>query len=65
MLESVNLFPFTGFLRVKREPEVNHKCGGLSSLIIIVILVSLLIMKLTEAINRTSVTFISNSNVSL
>lgn len=57
MLESINLFPETKFLRSNNDVEMDHKCGGLSSLGILFALVTVLLFKLHEVFKMETVFF--------
>jgi len=55
MIEYLNLFPESRYLRVRRTPELDHKCGGIASLAILVVLFVIMILKLVEAFSKITV----------
>ena len=55
MLESFNLFPETRYFKVKGSAELDHKCGGFSSLFIIIICLVILIIKLLDIVNHETI----------
>ena len=50
MIESINLFPYIRFLRIKGDHELNHTCGGVTSLIQILVIAGAFIVKFVEVI---------------
>ena len=64
MLESINLFPETRYFRVKRSAELDHKCGGLSSLFIITVCIVMLVIKLMDVFKKESIFYISSEKYS-
>jgi hypothetical protein len=65
MLESISLFPESRFFRVKGDPEVNHTCGGCSSIIVILACVAILAFKLIELFGKSTITYSSETEISL
>jgi hypothetical protein len=59
MLTNLSLFPENRFFRMRGDPELRNRCGGVASLAVIVILFVILIVKLVEVFNRTTVIFSS------
>ena len=63
MLEAINLFPETRYLRVRKNYELDHKCGGCASLLIMTTLFVLLVVKLFEAFSYRTIFFTSENVV--
>ena len=57
ILEYINLFPESRYLRCRSRPDFDHKCGGLVSLLIMAILLALLVVKLIECFSYSTVFF--------
>jgi len=48
VLKSANLFPFGQLWRIGGDPDVNHVCGGITSVVILTIIVILSLLKVIE-----------------
>jgi len=46
IIEFFNLFPESRYLRCRSRPDFDYKCGGVASLLILAIMLTLLITKL-------------------
>jgi len=50
---------------VKGDPEINHNCGGCSSLIVIAACLAILTFKLIELFGKTTITYSEKVEVNL
>jgi hypothetical protein len=57
VLETINLFPESRYLRCRNRPDFDHKCGGIVSLFILTALFALLVVKLIECFTYATVFF--------
>ena len=57
MLEALNMFPESRYFKVKKNAELDHQCGGLSSLFVITVCITLLCIKLVEMFQRKTIFF--------
>lgn len=65
MLQAINLFPYSQYLRVNRKEKIDHKCGGIASLIILTIIFLLFIFKMIDAFKKTTMFITSQISVDL
>ena len=65
MLKTLNLFPESRFFKVKKSEELDHKCGGISSLFILSVCLAVLVVKLFHAIRKDTVLFSSQKNYNI
>lgn len=63
VLEYINLFPESKYLRCKKRPDFDHKCGGFVSLLILFIIFTLLVVKLIECFSYDTVFFKESTRV--
>jgi hypothetical protein len=63
VLEFINLFPESRYLRCRNRPDFDFKCGGLASLLILTTLLTLLVVKLIECFSYSTVIFKENTIV--
>jgi hypothetical protein len=59
------MFPYSQFLRMDGKEELGHKCGGISSIVIVCLMVVLMGFKVAEAIRMETVFFFTESSVRL
>ena len=57
VLETINLFPESRYLRCRNRPDFDHKCGGIVSLFILTAMLALLVFKLIECLTYATVFF--------
>ena len=55
MFEYINMFPESRYLRVRKAPEIDHKCGGIASFAILSVLFVIMIYKIAEAFRKVTV----------
>lgn len=55
MIEAFNLFPESRYLRIRKSSELDHKCGGIASLAIILVLLIIMSIKLIEVFKKVTV----------
>jgi hypothetical protein len=48
IIKSANLFPFGQLWRIGGDPDVNHVCGGIVSLVVLTIIIILSLVKIIE-----------------
>ena len=65
MLKTLNLFPESRFFKVKKSEELDHKCGGVSSLFILGVCLAVLILKLFHAVRKDTVLYSSQNNFNI
>ena len=65
MLEQINLFPETRYFRCKQSSQIDHQCGGIASLLIILTLLTIFTIKLVEVFKKQSVFYTTNTSVAL
>ena len=65
MLESFNLFPESRYLRVRKNAELNHKCGGLASIFIIIVLLVILTYELFKVFEKKTFFFVAEKVVDI
>jgi hypothetical protein len=63
MLSAIDLFPSTRFLRMRGGPELKSRCGGIASIIAILILMAILILKLKEVFSYTTIFYTTHEGV--
>jgi hypothetical protein len=59
------LFPYTNLLRINEEQELTSTCSGLSALLAIMMVVAILVMKLKEVADKTTIVSTSQAKMDL
>ena len=59
------LFPYTNLLRINEEQELTSTCSGLSALFAIMMVVAILVMKIKEVVDKTTIVSTSQAKVDL
>lgn len=54
-VKSANLFPYMDFWRIKGDSDVNHVCGGLTSIIVFLIIIAICLAKIIEVFSMATV----------
>ena len=65
MIEKINLFPYTRFFRMRGDHQLKHSCGGITTILIIVVITVIFMFKFLEVIKKNTITFSSQSSISL
>ena len=55
-LEKISMFPFSSFLRIDNDMEMNSACGGIAAIIAIGMILAILVMKLVEVFRMETIT---------
>ena len=64
-VKAFNMFPESRYLRVQRSHELDHKLGGVVSLLIIGTLLIVLVYKLLECFKKQTIVFSSQTRVDI
>jgi len=62
LLEKIGLlFPYHNFIRINEEQELTSNCSGISAIIAIAMVIVLLVMKLKQVFDKTTITATSQT----
>jgi hypothetical protein len=53
--KSANMFPYMDLWRIGGDPDINHVCGGLTSIIVFLLIVAICLAKTVEVFRMTTV----------
>ena len=56
ILAAISIFPETRMWRVKKEPQVNHVCGGIATIILVGVVLAITIIQVRDVFSRTKIT---------
>jgi len=65
MLTSLSMFPYSAFWRIDGEGFMKNSCGGIATVIAIVILIGLSIFKMNEVFQMKTIIASSSSTMNL
>jgi len=65
MLTSLSMFPYSAFWRIDGEGFMKNSCGGIATVIAIVILIALSILKMNEVFQMKTIIASSSSTMNL
>ena len=65
MLSSLSMFPYSAFWRIDGQGFMKNSCGGIATILAILILIVLSILKLNEVFKMTTIIATSSSTMSL
>lgn len=54
-VKSANLFPYMDLWRIGGDPDINHFCGGITSIVVFIVIMIIVVVKMVEVFMMKSV----------
>ncbi len=61
--EAINMFPYTQFMRIGGKQQLDHTCGGVVSLFIVLLITTVFFFRLSKALRKDTITFSSERSI--